>query len=253
MTADNQEEKLSLTEKVLEKIKSGQVKMRPKFHFVLKTLLVVGAIIVVAGFILFLVSFISFHLRASGVWYLPGFGPSGLGAYLKLLPWFLIFISLILIVILEILAKRFAFVWRRPVFYSLLAVIFIALIGGLLIDRTPLHPGLFWQARQGKLPLMAPAYREFGAPKFREVQRGIVEELTENGFILKKADDELLTVILSSATQFPFGKEIKDGDSVVVMGEREDSMVRALGVRKIDDEFRVFERRLPRPLMPRMK
>lgn len=243
----------SLKETLLEKIKNGEVKIRPRAHFILKTVLIAGSVLLIFGFIIFLISFIYFHLRASGVWYLPAFGFRGLGISLRLLPWFLIFISLVLILILEILAKRFSFVWRRPIFYSLLVIIVVVLIGGFIITKTSFHPGLFLQAKQGKLPLIGPVYRDFGMSHFREVHRGVVEELIENGFLLRKTDDELLTVILLSETQFPFGKEIKQGDTLVVMGERQDSTVRAFGIRKIDDEFRLFERRLIRPPMERKR
>ena len=248
MNTNNQEQK-SIQERVLEKIKSGEVKMRPKIYFVLKTILIIGGVFLILGFIIFLISFIHFHLRASGLWYLPAFGFRGFCAYLRLLPWFLIFLSLVLILILEILAKRFSFVWRRPMLYSLLIIIFVVLIGGFIIGKTTFHPRLFFQAREGKLPLMAPIYREFGMPRFKDVHRGVVEKLTENGFLLRKADNELLTIILSFNTQFPFGKEIKEGDSVVVMGKRDDSTILAIGVRKINDQFRIFERHLFPPPM----
>jgi len=245
---NDQEKNSSLSEKVLEKIKSSQVKMRPKFYFVLKTFLIIGGVFIIGALTVFLISFIGFHLRASGIWYLPSFGFRGLGIYLRLMPWFLILAGLILILILEILAKRFSFVWRRPIIYSLLAIILIALIGGFIIERTPFHRGLFFQARQGKLPFAGPVYREFGMPRFHDVQRGVVEEVIENGFKIRTFDDQLLTVVLAEETQFPFGKEIEKGDTVVVMGEREDDTVRAFGIRKIDDQFRDFERRLPPPM-----
>jgi len=245
---NNQEQK-SIKERVLEEIKSGRIKIRPKFYFVLKTVLLAVGFFMAGALVLFLISFISFHLRASGIWYLPGFGPRGWGIYLRLMPWFLILAGLILILILEILAKRFSFVWRRPIIYSLLAIILIALIGGFIIERTPFHSGLFSQARQGKLPFAGPVYREFGMPRFHDVQRGVVEEVIENGFKIRTFDDQLLTVVLAEETQFPFGKEFEKGDNVVVMGEREDDTVRAFGIRKIDDQFRDFERRL-RPAMP---
>jgi len=130
-----------------------------------------------------------------------------------------------------------------------LAIILIALIGGFIIERTPFHPGLFSQARQGKLPFAGPAYREFGMPRFHDVQRGVVEEVIENGFKIRTFDDQLLIVVLAEETQFPFGKEIEKGDTVVVMGEREDDTVRAFGIREIDDQFRSFERP-PRQFMP---
>jgi len=243
-----QEKKFPLTEKILEKIKSHQIKMRPKFYFVLKGILVMAAILIVGVFILFLISFIGFHLRASGVWYLPGFGLRALGPYFRLFPWILIIGSLILIVILEILVRRYSFAWRWPAFYSLLIIILIACIGGFLIEKSLLHPELFWQAKKGNLPfLIAPLYREFGAPKFKDVHRGVVENVTENGFLLRKANDELLTIIFEPETKFPFDQKVKEGDSVVVMGKREDDTVHAFGVTKIDDQLRFFERKLSHP------
>lgn len=241
---NNQEQK-SIKDRVLEKIKTGQVKMQPRFYFILKTILIMGGVFLAAALIIFLISFISFHLRTSGVWYLPGFGFRGLGIYLRLLPWFLIFVSVVLIFVLEILAKRFSFVYHRPILYSLLAIISIAVIGGFVIEKTPLHPKLLLRAREGKLPLAGSMYRNFGMPKFKDVHRGVVEEVVENGFKIRTFDGRLLTVILIRDTRFPFGKEVKKGDSVVVMGEREDDAVRAFGVRKIDDQFKAFERPLP--------
>jgi hypothetical protein len=244
----NNQEPKTTKERVLEEIKSSRIKMRPKFYFVLKTVLLAVGFFAAGTLVLFLISFISFHLRASGIWYLPGFGLHGWGIYFRLMPWFLILAGLILILILEILAKRFSFVWRRPIIYSLLAIILIAVIGGFIIERTPFHPGLFSKARQGKLPFAGSAYREFGMPRFHDVQRGVVEEVIENGFKIRTFDDQLLTVVLAEETQFPFGKEIEEGDTIVVMGEREDDTVRAFGVREIDDQFRMFERLPRRPM-----
>lgn len=247
---ENLSNQRSLREKIIEKIGSGQVKMRPKFHFILKTLIMACGIFLAVLLILFLVSFIGFHLRASGIWYLPTFGLRGFAVYLRLLPWFLIILSIILILLLEILTRKFSFVWRRPILYSLIVIILIAIVGGFIIERTSFHPDLFLRAREGRLPLMGPMYRQFGMPDPRNVYRGVVEEITEDGFKIRTFDDQLLTVIFIQEAHFPFEKEINQEDSVVVMGERQNGTVRAFDVRKIDDEFRTFERRPP-PQPPR--
>ena len=246
-TMNNQKQK-SIKETVLEKIKSGQIKMRPKLYFISRTILLVLGFLAVAAFILLLASFIMFSLRINGLWFLPGFGFRGFGMFLNYLPWILILITLILIAILEILAKRFSFVYRRPVVYSLIAIILIVFLGSFIIYKTPLHPGLFIRSREGNLPFAGPIYRGFGMPELHDVHQGIVEELTENGFRIRRPDNQLLTVIVTPDTQFPSGKEIKQGDMVVVMGERDDGNVRAFGIRKIEDEFKIFERRLPMPM-----
>ncbi len=244
---NNNQEKNNIIDKVLNKIKSGEVKMKPKMYFILKTVLIMIGFLAAGLFVLFLISFIGFHLRASGVWFLPGFGLRGFRTFFSYLPWLLILIAALSIIVMETLLKRFAFVWRKPIIYSLLVVILIAFLGGFLIDKTPFHQGLFLKAREGKLPLAGPIYRDFGMPRFQGVQRGVVEEITEKGFKIRTFDDQLLTVVLIGDTQFPPGKEIKQGDSVVVMGERGDDTVQAFGVRKIEDELRPFERRLLQP------
>jgi len=239
----NLNNKKSLSDEIFKKIEKGQVKMRPKFYFVLKALLAVCSVVLMIVFILFLISFISFYLRASGIWYLPSFGLRGFAIYLKLFPWLLIILSIILILILETLTRRFSFVWRRPIFYSLLTIILIAVVGGFVIEKTSFHPDLLWRVQEGRLPLMGPIYRQFNRSELRDVQRGIIEEVVEEGFKMRTFDGQLLTVILTQETRFPFEKEIESGDSVVVMGERKNDTVWAFGVRGIEDEFRKFERR----------
>jgi hypothetical protein len=249
---ENHEQK-SVRQSVAEKIKSGQVKMWPRSRFVLKTVLIVLGLLFIGLLILFLVSFISFSLHSSGLWFLPGFGFQGVGLFLNYLPWLLILAALILIIVLEILAKRFSFVWRRPVIYSLLAIALIVTLGSFIIDRTQLHRGLFIRAREGNLPFGGPIYRSFGMPEFRNFIVGNIAEITENGFRLEEHNDQFLNVIFGPDTQFPSGKDFKVGDVVLIIGERQDDTLTALAVRRIEDGFEMFERRpgLP-PVMPPM-
>jgi len=231
----------SIKEKIIERIKRGEVKMRPKFYFLLKTILVIFAIFFLLFLILFLVSFVCFHLRLIGLWYLPFFHPKFFWFYFKLLPWLLIIFCLLLILLVEILAKRFSFVWRKPIVYSLLVIVFFALIGGLLFEKTGLHPHLFFQTREGKMPLMAPLYQHFGRPPFGELNRGIVEEINEGRFKIRTFGNQLLEVYFSENIPFT---EIKEGDSVVVIGKKEDGVINAFDIRKINDSLREFEKRM---------
>ena len=239
---ENNNNENSIKEKVLERIKKGEVKMRPKIYFLLKTILVTFALLALLFLVLFLISFISFYLRLTGLWYLPIFHPKFFWLYLKFLPWLLIIFCLILILIVEILAKRFSFVWRKPIIYSLLAIILFALIGGLLFEKTGLHSHFFFQTKEGRMPLMAPVYRQFGRPPVSDLNRGIVEEITEKGFKMRIFGNQLLEVnFANNNISFP---EIKEGDSVVVVGKKEDGTIKAFGVKKINDSLREFEKRM---------
>lgn len=230
----------SISDKVFNRIKKEQIKMRPKIYFILRAVLVILFTLLVVFFVLFLVSFILFNLRASGAWFLPRFGFPALGIFLKSLPWLLILIALILIAVLEILIKRFSFAYRRPILYSILVIIIFTLIGSFVINRTHLHSDFFWKAQERKLPMMGGFYRDFGMPRLGEVHYGIISDMIDNGFYLEMPKGEILTILATST-------DAKKGDRVIILGKRDDGTVRALNIRRVDEQFEIFQRR---PRMP---
>jgi len=248
---DNVEQKNSISDKIIDKIKSGDIKMKPRISFILKiTLMSLGAFFLFF-FIIYLVSFIIFSLRASGVLFMPRFGFRGIGIFLGSLPWFLILIVVILIVMLEIFSKRFVSVYRRPIIYSLLIIIVLALAIGFLIEKTPFHPSLFLNARDRKLPVMGQFYRNFGAPSIHNVHRGVVSEIMDSGFKIETPREETLTIIIVSETRIFSDGEIERGDEIVIFGERSDGTVKAVEIRQIEKDFNLFPPdRIPRNRPP---
>ena len=229
----------SISDKVFNKIKKEQIKMRPKIYFILRAVLVALLILLVAFFVLFLVSFILFNLRASGAWFLPRFGFPAIGIFIKSLPWLLILIATILIIVLEILVKRFSFSYRLPILYSVLGIIVFAFLGSFVISKTHLHPDFFWKAQERRLPMMGGLYRGFGMPKLGDVHYGIVSDITDNGFYLETAEGEILTIIATST--------VEKNDNVIILGKKKNNIVQSFDVRKVDKQFEIFQRR---PHMP---
>ncbi len=240
--------KFQLVDKVLGKLKSGKVKMKPKACFILKTLLIILGIVAIAFFVLYLISFIAFVLRVSGIWFLPGFGFHGIRPFFVSMPWLLILTVALLIVVLEILVRHFAFSYRRPILYSVLAIVAFALLASFIIGKTQFHSGLFLRAQERRLPIAGEFYRGFGMPKFHDVHPGIVSEITDDGFIIETREGQALTVIVVSETRFPFGTGIKESDAVMVLGKEDNGAIQASDIRKISDDFGIFPRgRMPEP------
>lgn len=239
-----------LRDKVLGAIKNGKVKMRPKWHYVLKTALAITGGVLLSLALLYLVSFIFFALRANGVWFMPAFGLSGMRTFVMSLPWLLIFTSLLFIIILEILVKRYAFAYRKPLLYSVLGILALAIIGGFALARAPFHRSLLRRAQEDRSPLTAPFYREFGMHRFHDIHPGYIASITEDGFILYTRQGETFTVRLVPETRLPFGFNFAEGDEVVVFGDRDDDTVEARGILEIDDEM--MEPRPYRNIPPRM-
>ncbi len=228
------QERLQIKNKILTAIESGKVKMRPRWHFVLQTSLIIVGIILVALALLFLASFIIFSLRHSGVWFAPAFGSRGLGIFLASLPWLLIWLSVVFVIILEILVKKYSFAYRQPLLYSALGLVLIITIGGIAVAQTPLHGGIMRQTIEKHLPIAEPFYRGGGRLGPERIQAGSIKEITEDGFVLNSRRGDDLRIIITPATKFPSGYDLIEGDFIVVMGERDDDIIQALGIKEIE-------------------
>lgn len=239
---NNNLQKSSTVKKVLNEIKNDQIKMRPRVYFILKGILIVFSVFLVAFFALYLTSFILFALRASGVWYLPSFGLYGLRSSFILLPWLLILIAIILLIILEILVKHFSFAYHRPILYSILGILIFTLSGNFIIEKAQFHPRLFQKAQEDHLPVMGKFYRNLDIEKSHNVCRGIVLDITNNSFQIKTPRGKILNVNITSETQFPNGTDIKKDDIIIILGERDNDKIQAIGIRKINDDLNFFPR-----------
>jgi len=236
----NQKSLKSIGENVINKIKSGEIKMKPRIYFILRTVFWVSGVLLSFLFIIYLISFIVFSLRASGVWFLPRFGLPAAGIFLKSLPWLLIVLALISIAALEIFTKHFTFVYRRPILYSLLGIILIVLAVGLFVGRTSFHPNLFWNMRDRPFSGVAPFYRDYGAPRFNNIHYGVVSEITENGFKIDTARGENIEIIIKSKNPLQQLSDIEVGDTIIAIGDRSDHVVNAFDVREIEKDFDIF-------------
>ena len=224
-----------LEKKIINKLKSGNIKMKPKIYFILKALffLFLGGVAVLLG--LFLISFVFFIFRINNLIYLFGFGFFGIGIFLRLLPWILVFSILILVLILELIAEKHRIVWRKPAIYSLVIFVIIILFCGFFISKTNFHPGILKKANQERLPLLGGFYREFSDPKDKDVHFGTILEIKEDSVLILTLEEEELEAVFKEGF---FGKEqFKLGDKVIVLGEREENKVNAFRIKKIDKKF----------------
>lgn len=150
------------TQKIIDAIEEGRIKMRPKWHFVFKALLgVVGAII--AGLaLLYVSSLLVFTLHAPTMGVHPmGPRPVGIFVFIRSLPWFLILSSIVFLALLEWLVKKYSFGYRKPLLYSLLGILGFTVLSSLALDAFRAHDRLYRFAEEREVPIMRPIYRHF--------------------------------------------------------------------------------------------
>lgn len=224
--------------KALSEIESGKVKMRPKWYFLGQTALLVVGTMLLAFVMLFLASFVVFMMRQTGIWFIPAFGISKFGLLLRSLPWILIILVIIFAVILEFLVKQYSFGYRRPLLYSALGIIIIAIAGGIFLEMTPLHRMLYASARNNHLPFGGGIYQHYGGGMMgRNIIAGNITSVSPAGFAILTPRDEEIFLNIDSNTEISTLSEFKEGDAIVAFIKMEGETVTALEIRKISDEM----------------
>jgi hypothetical protein len=149
---------------VLEKIRHGDVVMRPKAYFVMQVILVVTVAILALIASSFVASFAFFSVRESGELFLLGFGVRGVLTFISLFPWCTLIIAGVLVFLFEWLLRHFKFTYHQPIlalFFAFLALVFI---GGIFITLTPFHTDLLNLADKGELPVVGELYEHIHMP-----------------------------------------------------------------------------------------
>lgn len=232
---ENNDQQKSIKDNILDTIKSGGVKMRPRWHFILKAILAVLGAIIVFLTVLYLASFIIFVLRQTGVLFVPAFGVSGWYAFFTHLPFFLISLLIIFIVVLELLVRHYAFAYRRPLLYSAVGIFILAVAGAVALANSSFHGGVSKYADDNKETFVGKFYVQYSRQRFIDVHRGMIIEMDNNGFLMRNRGQEVLTIVVTRQTRFPLGADFSNGDIVVVFGDRDGDKVQAFGVQKACD------------------
>jgi hypothetical protein len=221
-----------LREAVLAAIRAGKVAMRPKWHFLFRAaLMAAGTALLILGLV-YLGSLILFILHTTGVWYIPIFGFRGVLAFLISMPWVLVLLAIVFLALLEVLVSRYAFAYRRPLFYSALGVILLVGGGSVILANTRIHLVL---SRRTESPLTR-IYTVVDAARPTNVSIGIYLAPTRDGFIFRERHGETLRVFVTRETSFPRGAIFIPGDAMVIFGERIEEGIRAFGIRKLETE-----------------
>ena len=143
--------KIDVTETVMDKINKGEIKMRPRWYFVLGS---VAVFVGVFGTFLvssFLVSLVSFSLRTHGP-----MGEYRLQQMLGSFPWWALILSLFGLAMGVFLLKKYDFSYKKNFGYIILAFVLAVLASGLVADRFGLEK--MWANKPGVMRKMYQQY-----------------------------------------------------------------------------------------------
>ena len=150
----------SIEEFVTDSIKSGKIIMKPKWHFVLKTILRVLSIIILFFVIVYLLNFIGLVTHEKDFNILD-LSPRGMRAFMVAIPWVIVLLSMFLLMTFYILVKQYSFVYRKPLVYSFFGIIFFVVFSGFIVHIFDMN---FRFARFGegpRTPILGPMHKYY--------------------------------------------------------------------------------------------
>ncbi len=192
-----------LKNKVLNKIKSGEITIKPKAYFMLKTVFMVTVVLATLLAVSFFVSFTIFSVKESSKLFLLGFGNIGIQIFLETFPWFLMLAAVFLLIIADKLLTYFNFAYRIPLIYILLITVVVVMGVSIFIHKTPVHETIYQEVMENKLPELGIIYKNAKRPpNDKGVFRGFIASINDNSFTMysddydKDKDDGYKTIFI---------------------------------------------------------
>ncbi|MCA9366995.1 hypothetical protein KC887_01875 [Candidatus Kaiserbacteria bacterium] len=225
----------NIKDTLLQKIKTGEVTMTPRWHFMLRGVLFAATTIIVALLAVYFLSFILYMLRESGLVFAPTFGWAGIVLFVSSSPWILIAVVGVFLITLYVLVSHYSFSYKKPLVYSMIGIVLFVIAVSSLIEQTNLHDHTRDFVQHHALPGLTPLYEKIEHHAPRDVSRGTITELTEDGFMLQERfENDVLHVTITATTKLPPGHPLAVDDTVLVFGPERENTIEAFGVR-LDD------------------
>lgn len=237
----NHEDKSDIRAQVMEAIRAHRIEARPRWHFFLVSLAGVLVLAIIAISLLYVASLSLFILREHGLLVVPAFGWRGIAALVRSLPWLVLGLFAVLALMFGSIMRRYGALYRRPAIISLAFVLFLAVLAGFLVAKTPFHRQLAADAREGRLPspvgmLYAEPFRTHGAP---DMYVGTIVATVPDGFLAVVDDgDQLVHVIITRRTILPAGADFGVGERIMTIGDTvATDTLEAFGVSDMDIDW----------------
>lgn len=222
-----------MSETLMKKIRSGEVTMKPRMHFVLQALLAIVGVLFLIASLVYIGSLTAFVLNQNSILELSKFGFLGIMPLLRALPWMLIVLGGVVFILIEVLARSFSFTHRQPVLYTTLGVLGIAFFGSLFLSQSSFHS----QARERSLGERSPYegmfYRHYENSLPENVFRGSILEVGSSSLSVRLVSGEETVVYIVPATKTPPFLTIESGEDILFIGKSIDGGIEAEAIRPL--------------------
>ncbi len=208
---------------VMERIKSGQVKMRPRIHFVAGSLFIGAGLAGVIVLAVFFVNVASYKLRTLGPFGYLWFGEYGIRPFLATFPWAAFVVAICGLVIGISLLRRYDISYKKSFVGLILGLIAVVLTAGWLMDLTGINE------RFVRFGHMRGLYQEQFVGS--DWIAGEVIAAESNQLQIETPNGDQATIEWNDRTLLPFGSDFKVGDKIRAVGKwSSDTTFEAVGI-----------------------
>ena len=176
----------NIKEKILGYVKEGKVAMKPKWYFILRSILRIVVILIIFLIIIYFVSFFSLVLSERETLRALDLRPKGIREFLFAIPWLIVFLSLIMLAVLEFLVNKFSFVYKRPLVYSLFAIICFVLLTGFALSKIDRQYMFARFGEKPEVPIFGPMHKFYRGELDKRPFNKDFEKNLKKGFMMPR-------------------------------------------------------------------
>lgn len=133
LNKDNNQPKIDVSQKVLEKIKKQKIKITDRWVFWAKKLGLNSGLILTSVVLIIIINLILYYLQQNGLVIYLSFGLPALSLVLKNLPFGFIVLAIMLLLIINYLLKKTEFIYKKYFRTLILIVFLVIIIGGIFM------------------------------------------------------------------------------------------------------------------------
>lgn len=173
-----------LKTKIIETLSKGDIKMIPKWRLALYSFGAIFALAFLFLVLIFTLSLIFFILSRYGFMYLPMFGFMTILHTLKAVPLLLLLCTVVLLIVIELISRKYAFSFRRPLAITLLSITTLAVVISFLLSMTSVHEYVRDYAKEHDISLVSNAYKRplpimYGSKDMTVVRGSVIDSSTD--------------------------------------------------------------------------
>ncbi len=204
----------TLKQHILQKIKVGEIAMRPRWRFVFESVLLLIGVMMSTLVVIYAFSLLLFILERTDAIYMPYFGLEGVISFLYSIPWTLFWLGIIFVIILELLVRRYSFAYRVPLLNTICATVLLSMLGTYVATKTAFHD----RFNVSRMPIISGVYQGYSSQPPRDLYVGPVVTVSGETLVLDERRRGLVTVMIK-------GHSLTSGDTIMVFGRPDNDNV----------------------------